>query len=316
MKCRFSFAMLAIVLTLFVAPSQGSEPDRPRDEKKASERNKKGEDLLDQLDSVRKALSKRVTINLHDADFRQVLGMLNRFSEAPIILSPEVRRKLGPVTIRLENGEIARALEMIARKENLQIVITGGNVVLRPKAPKFDAKRIDHLIKNLDSAQWAVRDAARKELGQAGLSAKAALEKAAKTGSAEVRQSVKWLLGDIRERQGYLIRIKELRSTNATLRANYREYLTKHLEASARAQLFQSKSDEQVQELGRRHTQINTMHLIILKQQQAIMVAKRNGENAITKMHKLEKELEAAKKELKKLSGDRNPAENPSRTEE
>lgn len=131
------------------------------------------------------------------------------------------------------------------------------------------------------------------------VASKATMEKKKNVEIADLTQTKNTLT---RDNDQLISTVKELKSTNQTLRANYREYLTKELESSARAELAQTKLNEADAELDRRHTQIDTMHKIILKQQQALTVAKRNEFNAKNQKIEFENELNNVRQQIHEVS--------------
>lgn len=253
-----------------------------------AETKKVATDILADLQAVHEGLKKRITVIFKDTELRDVVRFLSVVAGVKITATsagkgkPDTSRDV--VHLALDNDTVAEGLQQIAKQARLIISVQNGEVHLRRPSGQSVRKEatpeeIAKLIKDLDSDEWIVREKATRDLEKIGDPARDALEKARKSGSLEVRQRVRQILNAIK------------------------------LGVS-------STEDEKLAELKRRHVQIDTMHKIILKQQQAITVAKHNEKYAITKMRKLRMELEAAKKELEKPSGNKKPAEDPPRTEE
>ncbi len=134
---------------------------------------------------------------------------------------------------------------------------------------------------------------------------------------AQTKKDLGGQIDELKKTQGKLTKdladatrtVKERDSMIDTLRANYREYNTKYLEAHAQFMLVQSKFEESVNELNRRHDQIDVMHKIILKQQQALTVAKRNERNAIDQKIEIENDLNNVRQQLHEVDKEKNRVE-------
>jgi WD40 repeat protein len=119
---------------------------------------------------------------------------------------------------------------------------------LRPRPP-VDAKRIDKLIEELDDDRFAVREKASEELGEMGPLAEAALKKATRNASLEVRRRAQDLLRKLGE--GASVAPERLRARRAVevlerigtpaardlLRNLLKKKLDSHLESSIQGSL-------------------------------------------------------------------------------
>jgi WD40 repeat protein len=106
-------------------------------------------------------------------------------------------------------GRVFRAMVFLLGQPGDTVKLIGAR--LRPRPPA-DPRRIDQLIKDLDDDAFAVREKASRDLAEMGPLAVAALKKAAKSGSLEVRRRAQDLL---RKLQGGGIAPDRLRAFRA-----------------------------------------------------------------------------------------------------
>ena len=76
---------------------------------------------------VRRFTGERISLDLKDADIRDVLLTFSRLARLNMVIDPEVR---GSVTVRLENVPWDQALDVILRANGLGYVLEGNVVAI------------------------------------------------------------------------------------------------------------------------------------------------------------------------------------------
>lgn len=102
---------------------------------------------------------------------------------------------------------------------------------------------------------------------------------------------------------------KELQSRLDTVKNSYKEAMDQYLKADAERQTLLAKNEEKDNELQRRHQQIDNMHKIVLKQQQALKVAKTNERIAIDQKIEMENELNGTRQQLADVRKEKSKVE-------
>jgi hypothetical protein len=92
--------------------------------------------------------------------------------------------------------------------------------------------------------------------------------------------------------------VRELTEHNAELQENLLETKDKYFETNKERTLLMERTEAMRAELQRRHDDIDRMHRIILKQQQALEVAKANLRNAMNQRMEMENELNNTRQQL------------------
>ena len=98
---------------------------------------------------------------------------------------------------------------------------------------------------------------------------------------------------------------KTLEKDVETLRLNNMMTLDRWMNAETQKQTLAGNLEDKDAELMRRHNQINTMHKVILKQQQALKVARNNERDAKNQMVELESQLNNVRNQLADVSRDK-----------
>lgn len=92
--------------------------------------------------------------------------------------------------------------------------------------------------------------------------------------------------------------VKEFAGKNEELQEQLKQKTDELFDVRAQRDLLVERGEAKDEELKRRHEQINRMHMIILKQQQALEVAKANYRNAQNQRMEMENELNNARQQL------------------
>jgi organic radical activating enzyme len=93
-------------------------------------------------------------------------------------------------------------------------------------------------------------------------------------------------------------KVKELVETNANLNEDLKQKAEELFDVRSARDLLVESGKAKDEELQRRHDQIDRMHKIVLKQQQALEVAKANLRNAQNQRIEMENELNNARQQL------------------